>query len=155
MRTGADNVLTFFHFQDCYKVILVFALSSIGFFILFITILSKEWEYEKITNKRMPSEFFYVSFLCGALVSLLAVFLIDFNNMQEEKENSVKIQYQLVAKELGINEKDVVFYNLEDSEGKVQGNQKGYIIKRLDKQYVVIFDNDIKITKIVRIRENY
>ncbi|MEC3270779.1 hypothetical protein [Bacillus thuringiensis] len=148
-------MLTFFHFQDCYKVILVFALSSIGFFILFITILSKEWEYEKITNKRMPSEFFYVSFLCGALVSLLAVFLIDFNNMQEEKENSVKIQYQLVAKELGINEKDVVFYNLEDSEGKVQGNQKGYIIKRLDKQYVVIFDNDIKITKIVRIRENY
>ncbi|WP_242289092.1 MULTISPECIES: hypothetical protein [unclassified Bacillus cereus group] len=148
-------MLTFFHFQDCYKVILVLALSSIGFFILFITILSKEWEHEKIANKRMPSEFFYVSFLCGALVSLLAVFLIDFNNMQEEKENSVKIQYQLVAKELGINEKDVVFYNLEDSEGKVQGNRKGYIIKRLDKQYVVIFDNDMKTTKIVRIRENY
>ncbi|WP_255258548.1 hypothetical protein [Bacillus cereus] len=75
--------------------------------------------------------------------------------MQEEKENSIKIQYQLVAKELGINEKDVVFYNLEDSEGKVQGNQKGYIIKRLDKQYVVIFDNDMKTTKIIRLTELY
>ncbi|MED2455023.1 hypothetical protein P4145_37090, partial [Bacillus thuringiensis] len=116
-------MLTFFHFQDCYKVILVFALSSIGFFILFITILSKEWEYEKITNKRMPSEFFYVSFLCGALVSLLAVFLIDFNNMQEEKENSVKIQYQLVAKALDVNENDIVFYDFEDSKGEFQENQ--------------------------------
>ncbi|MDX5808341.1 hypothetical protein [Bacillus cereus group sp. BfR-BA-02730] len=148
-------MLTFFHFQDCYKVILVFALSSIGFFFLFITILSKEWEHEKIANKRMPSEFFYVSFLCGALVSLLAVFLIDFNNMQGEKEKSVKIQYQLVAKALDVNENDIVFHDFEDSEGEVQENQKGYIIKKLDKQYVVIFDNDIKTTKIIRITELY
>lgn len=146
-------MLTFFHFQDCYKVILVFALSSIGFFILFITILSKEWEHEKIANKRMPSEFFYVSFLCGALVSLLAVFLIDFNNMQEEKENSVKTQYQLVAKALDVNENDIIFYNFEDTEGEVQENQKGYIIKSLDKQYIVIFDSDIKTTKIIRFHE--
>lgn len=155
MRTGAGNVLTFFHFQDCYKVILVFALSSIGFFFLFITILSKEWEHEKIANKRMPSEFFYVSLLCGSLVSLLAVFLIDFNNMKGEKEKSVNIQCQLVAKALDVNENDIVFYNFEDIEGEVQDNQKGYIIKSLDKQYVVIFDSDIKTTKIVRIREDY
>jgi len=155
MRIGADNMLTFFHFQDCYKVIFVFALSSIGFFILFITILSKEWEHEKIINKRMPLEFFYISFFCGALVSLLAVFLIDFNNMQVEKEKSVKIQYQLVAKALDVNENDIVFYDFEDSKGEFQGNQKGYIIKKLDKQYVVIFDSDIKTTKIIRIRENH
>ncbi|WP_333728339.1 hypothetical protein [Bacillus paranthracis] len=148
-------MLTFFHFQDCYKVILVFALSSIGFFFLFITILSKEWEHEKIANKRMPSEFFYVSLLCGSLVSLLAVFLIDFNNMKGEKEKSVNIQCQLVAKALDVNENDIVFYNFEDIEGEVQDNQKGYIIKSLDKQYVVIFDSDIKTTKIVRIREDY
>lgn len=155
MRIGADNMLTFFHFQDCYKVILVFALSSIGFFILFITILSKEWEHEKIINKRMPLEFFYVSFFCGALVSLLAVFLIDFNNMQVEKEKSVKIQYQLVAKALDVNENDIVFYDFEDSKGEFQENQKGYIIKKLDKQYVVIFDTDVKTTKIICIRENH
>ncbi|HHT7008525.1 TPA: hypothetical protein ACTZ3A_001064 [Bacillus cereus] len=113
-------MLTFFHFQDFYKVILVFALSSIGFFILFITILSKEWEHEKIINKRMPLEFFYVSFFCGALVSLLAVFLIDFNNMQVEKEKSVKIQYQLVAKALDVNENDIVFMILKI----VRGNFK-------------------------------
>lgn len=141
-------MLTFFHFQDFYKVILVFALSSIGFFILFITILSKEWEHEKIINKRMPLEFFYVSFFCGALVSLLAVFLIDFNNMQVEKEKSVKIQYQLVAKALDVNENDIVFYDFEDSKGEFQENQKGYIIKKLDKQYVVIFDSDVKTKKL-------
>ncbi|MDX5853351.1 hypothetical protein SIM22_04305 [Bacillus cereus group sp. BfR-BA-01363] len=148
-------MVTFFHFQDCYKVIFVFALSSIGFFILYITILSKEWEHEKSINKRTPSEFFYVSFLCGALVSLLAVFLIDFNNMQGEKEKSVKTKCQLVAKALDVNEKDIVFYDFEDSGGKVQENQKGFIIKKLDKQYVVIFDSDIKTTKIIHIRENH
>ncbi len=150
---GADNLLTFFHFQDCYKVILVFALSSIGFFFLFITILSKEWEHKKFTNKRMPSEFFYVSFLCGALSSLLAVFLIDYHNMQTEKEKSIKIQLHLVSKELGVNKNDVISTQLVGSERKIQENQKGFTVKKLNKQYIVIFDDEIKTTKIVRFSE--
>lgn len=146
-------MMTFFHLEDCYKIIFVFGLSSICFFFFFITILSKEWAHEKMVNKRMPLEFFYVSFLCGALTSLLAVFLIDYQNMQSEKEKPIKIQCQLVAKALDVNENDIIFYNFEDTEGEVQENQKGYIIKSLDKQYIVIFDSDIKTTKIIRFHE--
>lgn len=147
-------MMTFFHLEDCYKIIFVFGLSSICFFFFFITILSKEWAHEKMVNKRMPSEFFYVSFLCGALTSLLAVFLIDYHNMQSEKEKSIKIQLQLVAKELGVNENDVVSNQLVDSEAKIQENQKGFTVKKLNKQYIVIFDDDVKTTKIVQFSES-